>query len=296
MTHMKQLIREPLVHFLLLGAAIFAGYTLVTKGSGGEPGKIVITQGQLASMLEGFTATRQRTPTQEEWEGFIRARVREEVSLPRGPGAGPGQRRHNHPPPSAAEDRIRLRRRGGPGLAGRCRAAGVSRGASRQVSRAAPVHLPPGVSRPEKHGANLDRDTAQLLAALNRAGADADPAAMGDAILLDHDVTAMPIGEIGRQFGDQFAAKLGGLPRGQWQGPVDSAFGLHLVFVREHTGGPHARAEGRARRGAPRMGRRPVRPWTRKRSPTRRCSTRYTVVRRDTRKPVAATVATARLQ
>ena len=30
-------------------------------------------------MLESFTATRQRTPTQEEWEGMIGARVREEV-------------------------------------------------------------------------------------------------------------------------------------------------------------------------------------------------------------------------
>ena len=49
---MKRIIHEPLLHFLLLGAAIFVAYSLVSKGSGGEPGKIVITQGQLASMLE----------------------------------------------------------------------------------------------------------------------------------------------------------------------------------------------------------------------------------------------------
>ena len=76
---MKRIFKEPLLHFLLLGAAIFVIYGLVSKGSSGEPGRIVITQGQLASMLESFTATRQRTPTQEEWEGLIRARVREEV-------------------------------------------------------------------------------------------------------------------------------------------------------------------------------------------------------------------------
>ncbi len=67
--HMKRLLREPLLHFLLLGAAFSSGYGLLSKGAGGEPGRIVITQGQLASMRESFTRTRQRPPTREEWEG-----------------------------------------------------------------------------------------------------------------------------------------------------------------------------------------------------------------------------------
>ena len=79
---MKKLAREPLLHFLLLGAAIFLVYSVVSKHSAGEPGKIVITQGQLESLLDGFTQTRQRPPTQDEWEGLIRDRVRQEVLLP----------------------------------------------------------------------------------------------------------------------------------------------------------------------------------------------------------------------
>ena len=47
----------------------------------------------------------------------------------------------------------------------------------------------------------------------------------------------MPAGEIARQFGDVFAAKLGVLPSGRWQGPVESAFGVHLVFVSERKEG-----------------------------------------------------------
>lgn len=72
---MTKLMREPLAHFLLLGAMIFVAYSLLSKPSG-EPGKIVITQGQLASMAETFSLTRQRPPTREEWEGLIRERVR----------------------------------------------------------------------------------------------------------------------------------------------------------------------------------------------------------------------------
>src|SRR5713101_6512661 len=76
---MKKLMREPLVHFLLLGAAIFVVYSLVSKGISGEPGKIVVTQGQLASMRVGFTLMWQRPPTSDEVEGLIRDRVREDV-------------------------------------------------------------------------------------------------------------------------------------------------------------------------------------------------------------------------
>src|SRR3990172_3606014 len=75
----KELMREPLVHFLFLGAAIFAAYSLVSNGTSGEPEKIVVTEGQIASMWEGFTRIWQRPPTSEELEGLIRDRVREEV-------------------------------------------------------------------------------------------------------------------------------------------------------------------------------------------------------------------------
>ena len=90
---------------------------------------------------------------------------------------------------------------------------------------------------PDKHGENLARDTAQLLAKLNQAGGDAGFAALGDPFMLDNSFTAVPAGEVAKQFGDKFTAKLGGLSPGQWQGPVESGFGVHLVFVSERTEG-----------------------------------------------------------
>ena len=75
-SQLKKILREPLLHFLLLGAAIFVAYSLVSRPNSAEPGKIVITQGQLASMMETFTLARQRPPTREELEGLIRERVR----------------------------------------------------------------------------------------------------------------------------------------------------------------------------------------------------------------------------
>jgi parvulin-like peptidyl-prolyl isomerase len=38
-------------------------------------------------------------------------------------------------------------------------------------------------------------------------------------------------------FGDQFASQLVGVKAGQWQGPVQSGYGSHLVFVSERIEG-----------------------------------------------------------
>ena len=46
-----------------------------------------------------------------------------------------------------------------------------------------------------------------------------------------------PTTEIAKQFGDKFAAKLADVPIGQWFGPVESGYGMHLVFVEERTEG-----------------------------------------------------------
>ena len=90
---------------------------------------------------------------------------------------------------------------------------------------------------PVKHGDNLVRDTAQLLAQLQQAGGKADVSALGDSLLLENKFAAVPVGEVAKQFGEQFAAALGGLKPGQWQGPIESGYGAHLVLVSERTHG-----------------------------------------------------------
>ena len=71
---------------------------------------------------------------------------------------------------------------------------------------------------PEKHGDHLARDTARLLAQLNQAGGKADPAAQGDPFLLEHTFSESPASEVAKQFGKDFAAKLGSILPGEWQG------------------------------------------------------------------------------
>jgi hypothetical protein len=67
---------------------------------------------------------------------------------------------------------------------------------------------------PVRHGDNLGRDTAHVLARLEQAGGKADSAALGDSFLLEHTFQSAPASEIAKQFGEEFALKLGALPAG----------------------------------------------------------------------------------
>ena len=230
---LKQLVREPLLHFLLLGGVIFAAYSLVSKHTSSEPGKIVVTQGQLASMWESFAQNRQREPNREEWEGLIRERVREEVYYREALALG------------MDKDDLIIRRR----LQQKMEFISDDVAAQAQPSDdelEAYLQAHPDLFRveprftfrqvflnPEKHGQTLAHYAEELLAKLNREGSKADISTLGDSIMLDKQFDALPASEVAKQFGEKFETALAGLPVGQWQGPVESGYGVHLVFVSE---------------------------------------------------------------
>jgi hypothetical protein len=72
-------LREPLVHFLLLGAAIFVIYGLVSGDRGGKANHIIVSQGKIANLVATFTRIWQRPPADRELEGLIQDYIREEV-------------------------------------------------------------------------------------------------------------------------------------------------------------------------------------------------------------------------
>jgi len=234
---MKRILKEPLVHFLLLGAAIFVAYSYVSKVTGGEPGKIVVTQGQIASMVEGFTLTWQRPPTSEELEGLIRDRVREEVFYREALALGLDKddliirRRLRQKMEFVSEDLAVPEEPSHEELQAYLNAHAATFATERRFSFRQ-VYL-----NPERHGENLPRDAGRLLAGLKQAGAKASLASLGDPFLLEHEFDNASIRDVGNMFGEQFAAALDSLAPGQWQGPVESGYGVHVVFLTERTEG-----------------------------------------------------------
>jgi hypothetical protein len=235
---MSRILKEPLLHFLLLGAGLFMAYGLMSKpGSSVAPGKIVVTVGQVEHLAAGFAKTWQRPPTDAELKSLIDDWVREEIATREAMALGLDQgdtvvRRRLRQKLEFVSDDIAAQTE--PTVAD----LNAYLRAHPESFRVEPrftfsqVYLDP-----TKHGDNLVRDTAQVLAQLRLAGGKVDISALGDSSLLEHTFQSAPTSEVGKQFGEEFAAALGGLAPGQWQGPVESGYGVHLVLISERTDG-----------------------------------------------------------
>ncbi len=74
-------------------------------------------------------------------------------------------------------------------------------------------------------------DAEKLLAKLQADQGPARLADAGDPTMLPPTMEAATPQAIANTFGDEFVQQVDAAPIGQWSGPVESAFGLHLVRV-----------------------------------------------------------------
>ena len=241
----KKLLHEPLVHFLVIGAGLFllsglfGGSSVPQPGQAGQPsGKIVVTPGQVEHLKAQFMRTWQRPPTEKEVKGLIEEYVLDEISYREALALGldredPTIRRRLRlkletlnadiaaaVPPSEQELKDFLEAH--PDSFRR-----EPQAAFRQVYLSA-----------DRRGRKADADARKLLARLRAADPDADPAGLGDPLLMvSNDLPLSTARDIGRLFGEEFARSVFALAPGRWEGPVRSGYGLHLVLVTERTPG-----------------------------------------------------------
>lgn len=223
-----RLLREPLLHFLVLGAALFGLFAGV--GREGDPAerRIVVTAGTVRHLSALFERTWRRPPTPAELEGLVADHVREEILYREALALG------------LDRDDVIVRRRMRQKLElmaeglGRSREPGDEELAAFAAARPERYAIEPRVTfrhvyvSRDRHGDEADTVAERWLAEL---GAGADPAGLGDPLPLPATFTDVSLSEAGRQLGDAFAARLGELPLGVWAGPVRSGLGLHLVRV-----------------------------------------------------------------
>ena len=76
---MSGFLRQPLLHFLLLGAALGALYTWMGRQDAGADKTVRITAAQLSRLQAQWQARWNRPPTPDEMEGIIRQQIREAV-------------------------------------------------------------------------------------------------------------------------------------------------------------------------------------------------------------------------
>lgn len=232
----KRWLREPLLHFLLLGLGIFVAFAAFGPDEP-PPSTIVVTQGIIDAQVEGFSRTWLRQPTPQEIDDLVREYVREEVYYREGMALGLDR--------DDTVIRRRLRQKlefvtesEAESLEPTDEQLRAYLGAHRDQYRTdARLSFLQVYLNPEHRGAELAGDMERLLAQLRAGGPDLDPAEFGDATMLERVFNEAAARDVAAQFGAGFAEQVATLPVGQWQGPVESAYGMHAVLLRERTEG-----------------------------------------------------------
>jgi len=228
---MNRWLREPLLHFVLLGALLFVLYGWLHGGLQ-APNEIVIDEPRVAALSTGFQRQWQRPPTASELQGLIDNWVREEVLVREGLAQGLDRN----------DTVVRRRVLQKMAFLSESFADAAPSDAELQAwldSHPADYGIAPRYSLeqvyfdPLKHGAALDATLASARAALERDS----KARVGDDTMLPAALGDEPASELARIFGDTFVKALAPLPAGSWQGPVRSGFGVHLVRIVSRTPG-----------------------------------------------------------
>lgn len=230
-----RLIREPLFHFLVLGAVIFAAHGFITRHRTDKPGEIVVTQAAVENLVTGFTRTWQRPPTEDELQGLVRDYIREEAAYREALALGLDR-----------DDMIvrrRLRQKlefVSDELATHTEPSDADLQSFLQAHRET-FQTEPGFSfrqvyfNPQLHGEKLHRDVARVLGDLQHSGSDVHKTDLGDPFLLQQTFDDVPLPDLKKTFGDHFASAIGTLPVASWRGPIESGYGVHLVYVAKRT-------------------------------------------------------------
>ena len=84
---MRTLLGEPMLHFLLIGIALFGAYRWVSPGDAGGR-RIVITQGVVDDLVTQHVAARGREPSTIGLNHLIESYVRDEILYREGVSLG----------------------------------------------------------------------------------------------------------------------------------------------------------------------------------------------------------------
>lgn len=229
-----RLVREPLLHFLILGVIVFALHGFVTRHKTDKPGELVVTQGTVDNLITGFTRTWQRPPTEEELHGLVRDYIREEAAYREALALG------------LDRDDMIVRRRLqqkleflSDDLATRTQPSDTDLQSFLQTHKEmfqteSIFSFRQLYFSPQVHGANLQRDAARVLEDVQHSGARAQRADLGDPFLLQQSFEDMTLSDLKKTFGEGFASAISALTVGSWRGPIESGYGAHLVYVSKH--------------------------------------------------------------
>jgi hypothetical protein len=232
-----KLLRDPMLHFVLLGVVLFGAYYLVSGViSSGEERRIEIGDAEIEFLAGNFERQWGRPPTDQELQNLLDARIREEVLYREALAVGLDRndvvvrRRMVQKMELLTQDLALL--------------ADPTDAELQKFfeENAENYRIPPVLDFSHiyfnaERRPDVEEDARRVLDGLRAQNPPPRRAPeRGDTIMLDADYRRVTPAEVSRLFGDRFAEALFELTPG-WHGPVVSGYGLHLVHVGERVEG-----------------------------------------------------------
>ncbi len=232
---MTRWLKEPLLHFLLIGTGLFMLYGWQTDDDALRPDQIVFTEAQIDRYINLWERKWQRLPTQQELQGLIEQQIREEVLYREALAMGLDKddqvvrRRMSQKMEFISNDLASLIEPDDAQLQTYLDEHGEKFAIPGRISYSQ-VYL-----NASQRGEQVYADAEKLLAELSQSTVDIDISMAGDSFMGGYTFNDETDFGVARLFGRVFADALFKLPVGEWTGPVESGYGLHLVRVDSRT-------------------------------------------------------------
>lgn len=229
-------LREPLLHFLMLGALVFAGYILIDQKDQ-RHNEIFVTRGQQDHLVSIFRKTWLRSPTEEEFTGIVEEWIRSEIAYRQAQKMGLDEndmivrRRLRQKLELLAEEVVMIPHPTSTILK------------KYFAERHADYTQEPLYSlrqiyfSTDRRGESASAAAEQLLQRLQEAPFPNNLKSMGDQLPLPYRFENVLESDLTNRFGEIFVQNLQRRALKQWHGPLQSTYGLHLVWIKEYTPG-----------------------------------------------------------
>jgi hypothetical protein len=238
MSERRQILKEPLLHFLVIGAVLFGAYAWLNRDGGGSPAREVpLAESDVKWLTDTFALEHRRQPTPEELSGLVHDFVKEMLF------AREAQER------GFDKDDIVVRRRLAQKmtfvLQDNSARAEPSEDELRTFYATHEAELRTGpqtmFTRPKisfaqiffssQQHADPAADASHALQLLAQGALAARTSELGDPTPLPGEMQEADERAVANRFGAKFAARIFELMPGGWQGPIESSKGVHLVRV-----------------------------------------------------------------
>jgi hypothetical protein len=228
----RKLIKEPLIHFLALGALLFGLHAIVNgSGASEQDTRIVISDSEVKWLQGAWSKKWRRMPTEREFKNLLEGYIREEVLYREALAMGLDgndtiiRRRLATKMEFLAKDLSQLIKPTEKELKAFFEA---NKERYQQPFRISFSHV---YFNPDRR-ANADKHARWVLANFHKNKPSPDDAwQQGDRFMLHYDYPQKTQTEITQLFGKSFADTIFNMVPGGWQGPVVSGYGLHLVHI-----------------------------------------------------------------